>query len=102
MARLGEERFGGYALHARTKQANVPYSGYRVGPGDETSSACAWDGISLPPTCQGTAREAGFGLSFEARGYFHAWVFLASPQGVQARKTSKIEVGFLEPKAGRE
>lgn len=102
MARLGEERFGGHALPARTKQENVPYSGYRIGPGDETSSPCAWNGISLPSTRQGAAREAGFGLSFEARRYFHARVFLASTQGMQACKTSKIEAGLLEPKAGKQ
>lgn len=97
---LSEERLDGLAFSARAKQKDVPYSGRWLSFGDETSPPCASNGVPLSSVCQGAVWKARLGVSFEMRSYFHAWLLLASSQRLQARKTTKIEVGVLGTKAG--
>ncbi len=102
MARLAgsrEKKIDGYAFSNGTKRANVPDSRQGLDAGNETSSADSWNGFSLSPTCQGVTGQARFGFSIPAICHLHAWMFLASPRGMQTCKASKIQIGFLEAKA---
>lgn len=103
MTRLGgfrEEKIDGYAFANRTKRANVPDSRQGLDAGNETTSSDSWNGFSLPLTCQGVTGQARFSFSIPASCHLHAWMFLAPPRGMQTCKASKIQIGFLEAKAG--
>lgn len=98
--RFSEAGFDGYMVSEGTKRTNVPDSVQGLSAGNEIASSCSWHGFSLSPACQGTARNAGFGIFRKAGADFHAWMFLASPSGMQACEAPKVQAGFLGDETG--